>query len=150
MPVRLQPIASHRVGHDWSYLACMPDFPVLHYLPELAQTHVRWVDDAIQPSHPLSSLLLLSSIFPSIRVFSSESWVTQALSLPLHVSFVRLIDKIENSQLNLNFSKHDFLLVSICSGLYLGYMLFIQYCVRHICRIFCLFVYLILGNLSYL
>ena len=33
-----------------------PGFPVLHYLPELAQTHVHWVSDAIQPSHPLSSL----------------------------------------------------------------------------------------------
>ena len=32
----------------------MPGFPVLHYLPELAQTHVHWVGDAIQPSHPLS------------------------------------------------------------------------------------------------
>ena len=41
--------------------------------PELTQTHVHWVGDAIQPSHPLSSLLLLPSIFPSIRVFSSES-----------------------------------------------------------------------------
>ena len=32
-----------------------PDFPVHHQLPELAQTHVHWVGDAIQPSHPLSS-----------------------------------------------------------------------------------------------
>ena len=31
-----------------------PGFPVLHYLPEFAQTHVCWVSDAIQPSHPLS------------------------------------------------------------------------------------------------
>ena len=31
-----------------------PGFPVLHYLPELAQTHVLWVSDVIQPSHPLS------------------------------------------------------------------------------------------------
>ena len=30
-----------------------PGFPVLHYLPEFAQTHVHGVDDAIQPSHPL-------------------------------------------------------------------------------------------------
>ena len=30
-------------------------FPVLHHLPELAQTHVHWVGDAIQPSCPLSS-----------------------------------------------------------------------------------------------
>ena len=35
---------------NWS----TPDFPVLHYLPELVQTHVPWVSDAIQPSHPLS------------------------------------------------------------------------------------------------
>ena len=35
-------------------------------------THVHHVSDAIQPSHPLSSLLLLPSIFPSIRVFSNE------------------------------------------------------------------------------
>ena len=32
-----------------------PGFPVLHYLPEFAQTHGHWVGDAIQPSHPLSS-----------------------------------------------------------------------------------------------
>ena len=51
----------------------MPGFPVHHQLPELAQTHVHWVSDVIQPSQPLSSLLLLSSILPSIRGFSSES-----------------------------------------------------------------------------
>ena len=32
-----------------------PGFPVLHYLPELVQTHVHRVSDAIQPSHPLLS-----------------------------------------------------------------------------------------------
>ena len=39
-----------------------PSFPVLHRLPEFAQTHVRWVDGAIQPSHPLppSSLFAFS------------------------------------------------------------------------------------------
>ena len=37
------------------YEPSTPGFPVLHYLPELAQTHVHWVSDAIQPSHPLSS-----------------------------------------------------------------------------------------------
>ena len=41
--------------------------------PEFAQTHVHWVGDPTQPSHPLSPLLLLPSIFPSIRVFSNES-----------------------------------------------------------------------------
>ena len=33
----------------------MSDLPVLHYLPEFAQTHVLRVDDAIQPSPPLLS-----------------------------------------------------------------------------------------------
>ena len=47
-----------------------PGFPVHHQLQELAQTHVHWVGDATQPSHPL---LLLPSIFPRIRVFSNES-----------------------------------------------------------------------------
>ena len=32
----------------------LPGFPVLHYLLEFAQTHVHWVDDANQLSHPLS------------------------------------------------------------------------------------------------
>ena len=32
-----------------------PGFHVHHQLPELAQTHVHWVSDAIQPSYPLSS-----------------------------------------------------------------------------------------------
>ena len=50
----------------------MPGFPVLHQLLELAQTHVKLV----MPSNHLilcHSLLLLPSIFPSIRVFSNES-----------------------------------------------------------------------------
>ena len=33
----------------------MPGSPVLHYLPEFVQSHVCWVSDATQPSHPLSS-----------------------------------------------------------------------------------------------
>ena len=68
-----------RVGHDWmpkhakeipvqfSSVALLcptlcdpmnrstPGLPVHHQLPEFAQTHVHWVGDAIQPSHPLSS-----------------------------------------------------------------------------------------------
>ena len=49
-----------------------PGFPVHHQLLGLAQTHIQ-VGDAIQPSHPLRRPLLLPSISPSIRVFSSES-----------------------------------------------------------------------------
>ena len=35
----------------------MPGFPVHHRLPELAQTHVHRVSDAIQPSHPVSFIV---------------------------------------------------------------------------------------------
>ena len=48
-----------------------PGFHVHHQLPKFAQTYVHQVGDATQPPHPL--LLLLPSIFPSIRVFSNES-----------------------------------------------------------------------------
>ena len=50
-----------------------PGLPVHHQLPESTQTHVHWVSDAIQPSHPLSSPSPPAPVFPSIRVFSSES-----------------------------------------------------------------------------
>ena len=50
-----------------------PGFPILHHLPEFAQTHVHRVDDAIHHLILCRPLLLLPSVFPSIRVFSSES-----------------------------------------------------------------------------
>ena len=61
----------------WDPMDCsMPDFPVHHQLLELAQIHVHWVGDAIQPCHPLlspsSPLLLLPSILPNIWVFSND------------------------------------------------------------------------------
>ena len=38
----------------WDPMVCsMLASSVLHYLPEFAQTHIYWVGDAIQPSHPL-------------------------------------------------------------------------------------------------
>ena len=52
-----------------------PGFPVHHQNLELAQTHVHWISNAIQPSHLCHSLLLLPLILPSIRVFSNESFL---------------------------------------------------------------------------
>ena len=48
-------------------------FPVLHHLLELSKIHVHWVSDAIQPSHPLSSLSP-----PAFSLLASESfqWVS--------------------------------------------------------------------------
>ena len=45
-----------------------PGFPVLPHLLELAQTHVHWVGDTIQPSHPVISFSCLPS-FPASRSF---------------------------------------------------------------------------------
>ena len=56
-----------------------------HQLPELAQTHVHRVSDAIQPLILCHPLLLLPSIFPSIRVFSNESFLR--IRWPKHWSF---------------------------------------------------------------
>ena len=47
-------------------------FPVFHHLPKCAQTHVHWVHDVIQHLILCHPLLLLPSVFPSIRGFSSE------------------------------------------------------------------------------
>jgi len=51
----------------------MPGTSIHHQLLEFMHTHVRWVRDATQPSHPLWPLLLPLSVLPSIRVFSYES-----------------------------------------------------------------------------
>ena len=51
----------------------VPDFPGLHHLPELAQTHVHWASDAV-PTISFSAMPFSSfpQIFPSIRVFSKS------------------------------------------------------------------------------
>ena len=57
----------------------MPGLPVHHQLPDFTQTHVHWVGDAIQSSHPLSSpsppafnLSLASGSFPVSQFFASS------------------------------------------------------------------------------
>ena len=62
-----------------------PGLSVLHHLLEFAQTPVHRVSDAIQPFHPLLPILLLPSVFPSIRVFSSEAAL--CMSWPKYWSF---------------------------------------------------------------
>ena len=51
-----------------------PGFSVLRYVQVFAQTHVHWVSDTIQPSHPLSpsSPFAFNLKISSIRIFSSE------------------------------------------------------------------------------
>ena len=74
MKLRLE-LFSHSDVSDsaTSWTACsIPGFPALHCLPELTQTH--FVESVLPSSHVIlcCPLLLLPSIFPSIRVFSSE------------------------------------------------------------------------------
>ena len=74
----------------------MQSFPAFHRLPELAQTHVHWVGDAIQSSHPLSIFslpaLTLSqhqSLFPMswLFVLGGQSIEVSAFAsvLPMHI-----------------------------------------------------------------
>ena len=52
-----------------------PGFHVYHQLPELAQTHVHRVSDAIEPSHPLLAPSPLALNLPQQQGFSNESAV---------------------------------------------------------------------------
>ena len=63
----------------------MPGLPVLHYLLEFAQIHVHWVGDLSIHLILCCPLLFLTSVFPSIRVFSSESVLT--IKWPKYWSF---------------------------------------------------------------
>ena len=69
-----------------------PDFSLLHYLPEFAQTHVHCVDDAIQLSHsllpPPPPALSLSQHQGLFQQVGSLHQVAKALELQLqHQSF---------------------------------------------------------------
>ena len=57
----------------WDPMDCStPGLPVYHQPPELTQTHVHWIGDAIQPSHPLSSPSAAFNLSHH-QVFSNES-----------------------------------------------------------------------------
>ena len=69
----------------------MTGLPVHHQLLEFTQTHIHQVGDAIQPSHPLSRLLLLPPISPSIRVFPISqlfTWGGQSTGVSALASFL--------------------------------------------------------------
>ena len=61
-----------------------PGFPVHHQLPEPTQTHVHWVGDAIQPSHPLSSPSLAFNLSQHQSLFQ---WVGLLIRWPKYWSF---------------------------------------------------------------
>ena len=66
---------------DWS----MSGFPVLHCLPEFAQIHFHWVNDAIQPFHPLPPSSPPALTLFQHQVFSNE--LTLCIMRPKYWSF---------------------------------------------------------------
>ena len=54
-PIQFSPVAQSRPTLRHPMDGSTPGLPVHHWLPEFTQTHLHWVGDAIQPSHPLSS-----------------------------------------------------------------------------------------------
>ena len=68
-----------------------PGLPVYHQLPEFTQTHIHWVSDAIQPSHPLSSPSppgpnpSRSEYFPMSQLFA---WSGQSIGVSALASFL--------------------------------------------------------------
>ena len=62
----------------------MPDFPVLHCLSEFAQTHVHCVNDAIQPSHPVTPSSSCSHSFQHHGLFQ---WVGSLYQVAKYWSF---------------------------------------------------------------
>ena len=77
----------------------IPGFPVHHQLPEFTQTHVHWVGDAIQPSHPLSShsppAFNLSWHQGLFKWVSSSHQVAKILELQLQNQFFQWIFSID-------------------------------------------------------
>ena len=84
----------------------MPNFPVLHYPLEFAQTHAHWIDDAIQPSHPLSPpslpALSLSQHQDLFQWVGSMHQVAKVLELQLQHQTFQWILKVDSLLLKLN------------------------------------------------
>ena len=98
----LRLLNSVSVLFSWAAQSCLtlcnpmdcstPGLSVLYQLPEFIQTHVHWVGDAIQPSHPLSSpsppTLNLSQNQGLFQWVSSSYQVAKVLEFQLqHQSF---------------------------------------------------------------
>ena len=85
------------LSHIWLFVTSwtVPGFPVLHYLPEFAQTHVHRVGDAIQSSHPLLSpsppAFSLSQHQSLFQWVSSSHQVAKVLEFQLQHQFFQWI-----------------------------------------------------------
>ena len=62
----------------------MPGFPVLHHLPGYAQTHVHWISDIIQSSHPLSSPSLYKLLNGRLAELP-DGWTSGGVGRKIHL-----------------------------------------------------------------
>ena len=100
--VMSDPLQPHGLQHA--------SFPVHHQLPELAQTHVHQVSDAIQPSHPLSS--------PSPPAFNAQhqglfQWISSLHQVPKYWSFSFNISPLDQYSGLISFRIHWFDLLAV-------------------------------------
>ena len=68
-----------------------PGLPAHHQLPEFAQTHIHWVSDAIEPSHPLLSPLTCPQYLPESESFPMSqhfAWGGQSTRVSASASFL--------------------------------------------------------------
>ena len=92
LPVQFSLVAQSCLTHCDPMGCSTPGLPVHHQLPEFTQTHIHWVSDAIQPSHPLSfpspPAFNLSQHQGLLKWVSSSHQVAKALKFQLqHQSF---------------------------------------------------------------
>ena len=144
----------------------MPGFPVLHHLPELAQTHIQWVGDAIQPSNtllspspPVFNLSQHQGICQRVGFFASGGQSIEASSasasvLPMNIQgwytlgltgLISLLSK-EFSKVfsSTTVQKHQFLSVRkwpltwfSCESCTLGFVVCLKYCIFIYIEVFC-------------
>ena len=109
------------LSHFWlsvtQWSAARPGFPVLHCLPDFAQTQVQWVSHAIQPSHPLSPCSTPALNLSHHQGFSNE--------LALHIRWA----KYWSFNLNISPSSEHSVLISIRVG-------WIDLVLQGLCRVF--------------
>ena len=126
-----------------------PGLPVHHQLPEFTQTHLHWVGDAIQRSHPLSSSSPPAFNFSQhqglFKWVSSLHQVTKVLEFQLqHQSFQWILRtlgwtgwiSLQSKRFSRVFSnttvqKHQFFIIQLSSFLFLFFLLYftLQYCI---------------------
>ena len=142
-----------------------PGFPVLHPLPELAQTHIHWVGDAIQSlilCGPFSCLQSFpaSGSFPMSRLFTSSSQSIRASAsvLPMNIQSWFPLGLTGLISLNIcmvvkymytcaclrsDIKQRRRNLLSLCSSLFRSCFEFLKYCVHTMIYLYIYIYYII-------